>query len=106
MQDYRQSHPTSTGDFVAEHQERIVCMYLKSLVERANLTDDDILPAQKLDKLLMKLDPLDCSRKHQTTSETRQSGTCQWLFATDAYKEWREGTGTFLWLQGKRMSFN
>ncbi|KAF8552326.1 hypothetical protein OG21DRAFT_151486 [Imleria badia] len=57
--------------------------------------------SQKLKRLLKILDALDCSEKHRETSSMRQSDTCMWLPATEAYRSWREGKGSFLWLQGK-----
>ena len=107
VQGQRQSQSTATKDGATGHQRKeIVCMYKNSFTAQAGLTNDTIPLAQKLDKLLKILDPLDCSWKHQETSSTRQSDTCLWFPATDAYRSWREGKDTFLWLQGKGVSFD
>ncbi|KAF8120720.1 hypothetical protein EV363DRAFT_71972, partial [Boletus edulis] len=82
VQVQEQSQSTSTKDSTTEHQRKEVV-------------------SGKLNKLLGILRGLDCSRKHRETSSIRQSDTCTWLPATDAYKSWREGKDTFLWLQGK-----
>ena len=107
VQGQRQSQSTATKDGATGHQRKeIVCMYKNSFTAQAGLTNDTIPLAQKLDKLLKILDPLDCSWKHRETSSTRQSDTCLWFPATDAYRSWREGKDTFLWLQGKGVSFD
>lgn len=76
------------------------------LAAQTSLTDDVAHPAQKLNKLLKVLDALNCSEKHRATSSIRQSDTCMWLRATDAYRSWREGNDSFLWLQGKGVAFS
>lgn len=77
-------------------------------IAQVRLANDVIYLAQKLDKLLNKLMPVDCSHKHRVTSAIRQSDTCMWLPTADVYKLWREGTSrtnTLLWLQGKGTSY-
>ena len=82
-------------------RKEIACTCRRPSVALASLTNGTIHLAQKLNKMLKILDALYCSRKHRETSSIRQSDTCIWLPATDAYKSWREGNDTFLWLQGK-----
>jgi hypothetical protein len=72
-----------------------------SLAAPVGLTIDITHLAQKLNKMLKLLDALDCSEKHGETSLIRQSDTCMWLPGTDAYRSWKEGMVSFLWLQGK-----
>ena len=81
-------------------------MCRKQLATQAVLANDSIHTAEKLNKLLNVLDALGCSGKHRETSSMRQSDTCMWLPATDAYRSWREGKDTFLWLQGKGVPFD
>lgn len=76
------------------------------LEAQVDLTNGIPCLAQKRKKLLKLLDPLDCSENHRKTSSLRQSDTCRWLPATDAYKSWREGKGSFLWLQGKGIIYD
>ncbi|KAI9573047.1 ankyrin repeat-containing domain protein [Boletus coccyginus] len=82
MQRHAQSRSTAANESVIENQKKEIAV-------------------QKLKKLLKLLDPLDCSGNHRETSSIRQSNTCMWLPATEAYRSWREGKGSFLWLQGK-----
>ena len=81
-------------------------MWRKQLAAQAVLANDSIHPAEKLNGLLKVLDALGCSGKHRETSSIRQSDTCMWLPATDAYRSWREGKDTILWLQGKGVPFD
>ena len=107
MQGQGQPQSTSTKDSATEHQRKeTVCMCRKPLAAQAVLANDIAHPAQKLNKLLTILDALGCSEKHRETSSIRQSDTCMWLPATDAYRSWREGKVTFLWLQGKGVSLD
>lgn len=78
-------------------------MYVQlfKLAAHVGLIIDITRLAQKLNKMLKLLDALDCSEKHRETSLIRQADTCMWLPATDAYRSWKEGRGSFLWLQGK-----
>ncbi|KAJ3846033.1 ankyrin repeat-containing domain protein, partial [Lentinula lateritia] len=41
----------------------------------------------------------DCSANFVTAADNRCSGTGQWIFRVDTYKEWRSNTG-ILWIQG------
>ncbi|KAF8427221.1 hypothetical protein L210DRAFT_3652657 [Boletus edulis BED1] len=101
VQVQEQSQSTSTKDSTTEHQRKeVVYTYRNPLVYQAS-HQRYLYPAGQLNKLLGILRGLDCSRKHRETSSIRQSDTCTWLPATDAYKSWREGKDTFLWLQGK-----
>lgn len=98
MQGQVPPQPTIVMDTVMENQRKnILCMFsypLMTLPLTSHL-------ARKRDKLLKLLDALRCSEKHRQTSSIRQSDTCAWLHVLDTYTSWRQGKGSFLWLQGK-----
>lgn len=102
MQRHGLSRSAPAKDSEIENQRKaIICTSGRLLAAQVDLTNGIPYPAQKRKKLLKLIDPLDCSGNHRKTSSLRQSDTCLWLSATDAYKSWREGKGSFLWLQGK-----
>lgn len=53
----------------------------------------------------MWLDGLNCAEKQDATFLLRQEDTCKWLFDTTQYKIWKDGESEFLWLRGKRETF-
>ncbi|KAJ3871213.1 hypothetical protein F5051DRAFT_423569, partial [Lentinula edodes] len=51
-----------------------------------------------INKIHKWLNAPDCSANFVTAADNRCSGTCQWIFEVDRYKEWRSNPG-ILWIQ-------
>lgn len=80
------------------------CMFF-DIAYTTDLDDNAIPEGKQLEDISEWLDGLDCTEKHEFTLDLRQSDTCTWLPDTDAYRTWRGGEHSFLWLHGKRTSF-
>lgn len=65
----------------------------------------DVSLAKELEEIMKWLDGLNCAEKQDNMLMLRQPDTCKWLFDTAQYNLWKDGENSFLWLRGKRKTF-
>ena len=60
------------------------------------------LPEKMKEDIVKWLDPVDNGLKHATVAESRQEGTCAWLFKHPTYLQWMEADHGLLMIHGTR----
>ena len=63
------------------------------------------LPEKMKENIVKWLDPVDNGLKHATVAESRQEGTCAWLFKHPTYLQWMEADHGLLMIHGTRACF-
>ena len=60
------------------------------------------LPEKMKEDIVKWLDPVDNGLKHATVAESRQEGTCAWLFRHPTHLQWMEADHGLLMIHGTR----